>query len=66
MPIPSRLEYVLSRTVALALLAGCSGGAGAPAVSSAFPQQSVGAHSMSVGHQVSQSSSVLRPGVPEL
>jgi hypothetical protein len=67
MPIPSRLECVLSGTVALALLAGCSGGgAGAPAASSGFSQQSVGAQSMSVGHQVSQSSSVLRPGVPEL
>jgi NHL repeat len=51
MPIQTRLEYVLSGTVALALLAGCSGGgAGVPAPSSAF----------------SQSSSVLRPGVPEL
>ena len=67
MPIPSRLEHVLSGSVALALLAGCSGGgAGAPAASSAFSQQSVGAQNMSVGHQVSQSSSVLRPGVPEL
>ena len=66
MPIPSRLEYVLKGTVALALLAGCSGGAGAPAASSAFSQQSVGAQSMSVGYQVSQSSSVLRPGVPEV
>ncbi len=48
--IPSRLEYVLSGTVALVLLASCSGGgAGAPAAS-----------------QLSQSSSVLRPGVPEL
>ena len=57
MPIPSRLEYALSRTAALALLAGCSaGGVGAPAASSAFPQQSAGA----------QSTSVLRPGVPEL
>ncbi|MGA8325001.1 MAG: hypothetical protein WB757_02875, partial [Candidatus Cybelea sp.] len=59
MPIPSRLEYVLSPTMALALLAGCSNGAGAPAVSS-------GAQSMSVGHQVSASTSVLRPGVREL
>ncbi|MGB7014795.1 MAG: NHL repeat-containing protein [Candidatus Cybelea sp.] len=43
--------------MALALLAGCSGGsAGAPAASSAFSQQSAGA----------QSSSVLRPGVPAL
>ena len=67
MPITSRLEYILSRTVALALLAGCSGGgAGAPAASSAFSQQSVSAQSTSVGHQVSQGSSVLRPGVPEL
>jgi hypothetical protein len=65
MPIPSRLEYVLSGTVALALLAGCSGG-GVPAASSAFSQQSVGAKSTSVGHEVSQSSSVLRPDVPEL
>jgi hypothetical protein len=57
MPIPSRLEYVLSGTVVLALLAGCSGGgAGTPAATSAFSQQSVGA----------QSTSVLRPGVPEL
>ncbi len=67
MPIPSRLEYVLSGTVALALLAGCSGGgAGAPAASSAFSPQSVGAQNVSVGHQVSQSFSVLRPGVPEV
>jgi NHL repeat len=67
MPIPSRLEYLLSGTVALAFLAGCSGGgAGAPAASSPFSQQSVGAQGMSVGHRVSQSSSVLRPGVPEL
>lgn len=44
-------RYVLSGTVALALLAGCSGGgAGAPTANSGF----------------SQSSSVLRPGVPEL
>lgn len=67
MPIPSRLEYVLSGIAALVILAGCSGGgAGAPAASSAFSQQSVGVQSMSVGQQVSQSSSVLRPGVPEL
>ena len=66
MPIPSRLEYVLSGTVALALLAGCSGGGvGAPAASSASSQQSVGAQSMSSATN-SQSSSVLRPGVPEL
>jgi hypothetical protein len=67
MPIPSRLDYVLSGTVALALLAGCSGGgAGVPAASSAFSPQSASAQSTSVGHQVSQSSSVLRPDVPEL
>jgi hypothetical protein len=67
MPIPSRLEHVLSGTVALALLAGCSGGgAGAPAASSFFSQQSVSAQSLSVGQRVSQRSSVLRPGVPEL
>jgi hypothetical protein len=67
MPIPSRLEYVLSATVVLALLAGCSGGgAGAPAASSAFSPPSVGAQGMLVGYQLSQSSSVLRPGVPEL
>jgi NHL repeat len=66
MPIPSRLQYVLSGTVALALLAGCSGGAGTPATSSAFSQQFVAAQSTSVGHQVLQSSSVLRPGVLEL
>ena len=57
MPIPSRLEHVLKGTVALALLAGCSGGgAGVPAAGSAASLQSAGA----------QSSSVLRPGVPEL
>jgi hypothetical protein len=51
MPIPSRLEYVLSGIVGLALLGGCSGGgAGAPEASD----------------QVSQSSSVLRPGVAQL
>jgi hypothetical protein len=67
MPIPSRLEYLLSGTVALAVLAGCSGGgAGAPAASSAFSPQLAGAQSMSAGHQVSQSASVLRPGVPQL
>jgi hypothetical protein len=65
MPIPSRLEYVVSGTLALALLAGCSG-AGVPAAGSAFSQPSVGAQSASVGPQISQSSSVLRPGVPEL
>jgi hypothetical protein len=55
MPISSRLEYALSATVAFAFLAGCSGGgAGAPAATSAFSQQ------------VPQSSSVLRPGVPQL
>ncbi|MGA7355741.1 MAG: NHL repeat-containing protein [Candidatus Cybelea sp.] len=58
MPIPSRLEYVSSGIVALALLAGCSGGAaGVPSATTAISQQSVGAQSMS---------SVLRPGVPEL
>jgi len=67
MPTPSRLKYVLSGTASLALLTGCSGGgAGAPAASSAFSQQPVGTQSTSPGHQVSQSSSVLRPGVPEL
>ena len=67
MPISSRLEYVLNGTMALALLAGCSGGsAGAPSASSAFSPQSVGAQSTSAGHRVSQSTSVLRPGVPEL
>ena len=65
-PITSRREHVLNATVAIALLAGCSSGAGAPAASSASLQQSVGAQSMSVYHQVSQSSNVLRPGVPEL
>ena len=55
MPIPLRIEYVLSGAVAFAFLAGCSGGgAGAPAATSAFSQQ------------VSHSTSVLRPGVPEL
>jgi NHL repeat len=58
MPIPSRLEYVLSGILALALLAGCSGGAaGVPAATSAISQQSGGATSLS---------SVLRPGVQEL
>ena len=66
MPITSRREHVLNATVAIALLAGCSGGAGAPAASSASLQQSVGAQSMSVNHQVSHNSNVLRPGVPEL
>jgi hypothetical protein len=57
MPIPSRLGYVLRGTVALALLAGCSGGgAGVPPASSATSPQSV----------ATQSSSVLRPDVPEL
>lgn len=51
-------SYVLNGIVALALLAGCSGGAaGVPAGSAAISQQSVGAQSVS---------SVLRPGVPEL
>jgi hypothetical protein len=66
MPIPSRLENILSGTLAVALLAGCSGAAGVPASTSAISQQSIGAQSLSVGSQVSQSSSVLRPGVPEL
>ena len=66
MPIPSRLEHVLIGTAALALLADCSGGgAGVPAASSAFSQQSVSAQSASVG-QVAQITSVLRPGIPEL
>jgi hypothetical protein len=55
MPIPSQPKYVLSGIVALVLLAACSeGSAGAPAPSVAFSQQ------------VSQSSSVLRPGVAQL
>ncbi|HEY3676836.1 MAG TPA: NHL repeat-containing protein [Candidatus Tumulicola sp.] len=54
MPIPSRLTYLFNASVALAFLAGCSGGAaGALAPNSA---QSIGA----------QSTSVLRPDVPQL
>jgi hypothetical protein len=67
MSIPSRLEYVFRGTVALALLAGCSGGgAGAPARTAAFSPQSAGAQSMAANHQASQSRSLLRPGVLEL
>jgi hypothetical protein len=66
-PTASRLEYALSGTVALALLAGCSGGgAGVPAASSTFSQQSAGAQRISADRGVSETSSVLRPGVPEL
>jgi hypothetical protein len=55
MPIPSRTTYVLSGTVALVFMAACSGGnAGVPAASSALSPQ------------VAQSTSVLRPDVPQL
>jgi hypothetical protein len=58
--IPSRLEYVVSASVALALLAGCSGNsAGTSAPGSVFSQPSISNHS-------SQSTSVLRPDVPQL
>src|ERR1700760_1659972 len=54
MPIPSRVEYAISASLALALLAGCSGGAaGNVAPSAAAPQSS-------------QSVSVLRPDVAVL
>jgi hypothetical protein len=55
MPITSVPKYVLSGTVVLVYLAACSGGsAGVPAQNLAWSQQ------------VAQSSSVLRPGVPQL
>ena len=54
MAIPSRLEYVLIGALSVALLAGCSGGTGVPPAS------------VPAGDQLSRSSSVLRPGVPEL
>jgi hypothetical protein len=55
MSIPSRPKYVLSGTVALVVLAACSGG-GAEA-----PAQSV-----ALSQPASQNASVLRPGVPQL
>jgi len=67
MRIPSQLGYVLSGTAALALLAGCSGGGvGTPGAGPAISQQSVGAHSMSIAHQLPQGISVLRTGVEPL